>query len=122
MPKRSSAGKIVKMLLVVPTILSMASTLLSYAREEIVLMKRKMVFLVFLTLISFIFLITTWLSLCGLLLFYLLSINVSMLLAMTSILVINIILLLITGIIVACIKINPTLPETRSVISDIISR
>ena len=52
MPKRSNAGKFLKLLLVVPTVLSMASTLLSFAREEFILMKRKMVFLVFLTLIN----------------------------------------------------------------------
>ncbi len=122
MPKRSNAGKFLKLLLVVPTVLSMASTLLSFAREELILMKRKMVFLVFLTLISFIFLITTWLSLCGLLLFYLLAMNVSIMLALITIMVINLILLLVSGLILACIKVNPTLPETRNVISDIISQ
>tara|TARA_R110000868_G_scaffold15698_7_gene71644 strand:- start:971 stop:1348 length:378 start_codon:yes stop_codon:yes gene_type:complete len=124
MAKKNNAGigqNILKILLIIPAIFSLTSSLISQAHLEAVQLKRSVVLLVVLTFFFFILMLSMWFCALGWLVLYLLSLNVGMMLALSLVFIFNLFLLIITCLVIRENKIDPSFPETRKVIKDLIS-
>lgn len=107
---------LLKMLLIIPMLFRLTGNVLSFARWELLALRRKMIFLVMLTMISFILLLGVWV--CGniLLLLYCLSLSVGLMACVAILMAINLLLLVTVYLMMSLIKVDLSFSETRRII------
>ncbi len=119
--KSHKAGRILKLLKVVPALFTFFGHLFSLMRAELSQIRRQLAVVIILTLFLLVLIFTVWISLNALLFLYLVTICHSVACAIGVIALANFMLLLLVSYFIATRKFNATLPETRKVISDIFS-
>lgn len=119
--KEKSIGHIIKYLMVVPAIIKIIEGIVHLAKNEAAMIRRKLILLVVMALFTLILIGSVWLCFSTLLVFYLMSLHISVVAAVAFTLIFNLMLLLITSLIVAQMDFDPFLPETRKVIKEMIS-
>lgn len=119
--KKGIGGTLIRLLLVIPAFLSLTANLFSLAQCEAASMRKKiMLFFVF-AMFALVLMISGWLCVTTILLIYLHSLQVSMMTSFVIVLLLNLLLLMMVGVSLMFVKVDPTFPETRKVIQDIIS-
>lgn len=115
------SSTLLKMLLVIPALFSLTARLLALAQREIRMVRKKIIFLVAMTIASLVLLLSVWV--CGniLLTLYLLSVNLSLMLSVTLILTLNTLLLIIVCLTMALVKVDLSLSETRRMVQSLLS-
>ncbi len=124
MKKKNSAGltkNIIKIVMIIPALFSLAANLMSHARFEVLLMRKQMIMLFLLSLMFFVLLLSVWISGMGVLLVYLHTLNVSLMLMVSMVFVLNLLLLIIVTLLMLRLKVDPSFPETRKVIEELIN-
>jgi hypothetical protein len=124
MKKKNNAGltrNIVKIFMIIPAIFSLTANLISHVRFEALLMKKQIVCLMILAMFFFVLLFSVWLCGIGVLVMYLHSLDVSMMMIAVLTFIINLLLLIIVSLLLVQLKIDPTFPETRKAIKEMIS-
>ncbi len=124
MAKKRSAGmisKLIKVAMIIPAILSVTKGLIFQGRQELIGMRKRLIAFCIAALFSLILLLTTWWCLLAMLITYLLSQAVSMMVTLLIVFMLNCFMLIIFGIYLSTIKLDPSFPETRKVIRELIS-
>jgi uncharacterized membrane protein YqjE len=99
--------------------LKLISDVIKIVNLEAILAKKSFVRIIILTMLAGTILFSTWLSLLGLLLLYLIKLNYSWLLAMSAITLLNVIILFIIFIVIMQLKKNLSFSATRRQISNL---
>lgn len=118
--KKGIAGAILRLLMVLPAVLNMTATLMSLVQSEFLSMRKKLVLFMVLGFFCLALMMGAWLCVTGLLVIYLQTLQLSLASSLMIVLVFNFLLLVITGLAMSFIKVDPTFPETRKVVKDII--
>lgn len=118
--KKGIAGTILKLLMVLPAVLNMTASLIAMVQSEFLTMRKKLVLFMVLGFFCLALMMGTWLCITGLLVIYLQTLPLSLTSSLMIVLVFNFLLLVITGLAMSFIKVDPTFPETRKVVKDII--
>ncbi len=124
MAKKHNSGlgrSILKFILIIPAIFNLVDILVTLAKNEAATIRRKMVFLLMMALFSFVLLASVWICASALLISYLLSLQLSLEISIMFVLILNVLLFLITCLILSLVKVDPSMPETRKVIKDLVS-
>jgi hypothetical protein len=124
MAKKNSAGfiqKLLKIMLIVPALSNIISHLASMMKSEAALIKRKALYLFIFAASSLVLLFTFWISLMAVLVVYLLSLNISLLISLLLVSIFNFLLLVIACLCITKTKIDPSFPETRNAVKELIS-
>lgn len=119
MAKKNKAGtsrSILNLLFVVPSIISFAGNLVSLVQAEIHEMRRNIFWMVVLLVFSTVLLSTLWMGLMALLYIFFLSLNVSSIISIVFILLLNLFLLVITCLCATLVKNKIGFPETKEVV------
>lgn len=119
--KSGLTGRILKFILIIPAIYNLLEIMVSIAKNEVAMIRRKIIFLLMMAFFLFVLLATVWMCATALLISYLVSLQLSMVLSITFALIANLVLFLIICLVLALVKVDPFLPETRQVIKDLIS-
>lgn len=119
--KSSNLSTLVKYVLVLPAVFHLVHGIFEIARDEAAAVRRKFVYVVMAALFALALLASIWLCVTALIILWLLSLHLTPVAAITITLVFNLLLLMIVGLMLSIVKIDPLLPETRKVIKDLIS-
>lgn len=112
--KKSGLGNVlVNLLMVVPSLLKIATHFVSCIEHEAGLAKKSIIILSFLFIIALSLTTITWCCLCAIIFLLLISWQISWIVSLSIILAINILLLIITGLSITKAKNNLFFPETR---------
>jgi len=120
--QHGNSSKILKLILFVPTIISLIGNLFALMQSEIYLMRRKIIMLVMLSVFSFVLMTTAWICINSLLYSWMIHLFTSSITATILLLTFNILLFIITCLLIALLNIDPTFPETRNAINNILSK
>ena len=125
MTKKKRAGfarGFLRLALIAPAILGIASQLCSMARLEIRMARKRMVWFFLLGMLCLVLMLGAWSSLCWVMCFYLLSIKLSLLQSMVIVFIFNICLLVIACLCFALFRIDLTFPKTRRDIRKLVGK
>lgn len=118
--KNGIAGTILKLLMILPAVLNMTASLISMVQSEYLTMRKKLVLFMVLGFFCLALMMSAWLCITGLLIIYLHTLQLSFVSSLMIVLVFNFLMLVITGLAMSFIKVDPTFPETRKAVKDII--
>jgi hypothetical protein len=112
---------ILKLLMVIPAVLNITVTLLAMVQSEWGSMRKKMVIFIILALFCLALMTSTWLCVTVLLLVYLQSLQLSLIPSLVILLLFNFMMLVIVGLAMNFIRVDPSFSQTRKTIKDMIS-
>jgi hypothetical protein len=118
--KKGIAGTVLKLLMVLPAVLNMTASLIAMVQSEFLTMRKKLVLFMVLAFFCLALMMGVWLCVTGLLVIYLQTLQLGLSSSLMIVLVFNFLLLVITGLAMSFIKVDPTFPETRKVVKDIV--
>ena len=119
--KTSNLSTLIKYVLVVPAIFRLVHGIVEIAKDEAACIRRKFFYIVIATLLALALLASIWLSVTALIVFWLLSLQLTPVAAISITLVFNLLLFMIVCLFLSLVKIDPLLPETRKIIKELIS-
>ena len=119
--KKGIGGTVIRLLLVIPAFLNLTANLFSLMQCEAAMMRKKVTLFFVFGLFALVLLMGSWLCVMAMLLFYLGSLQVSMMTSFVIVLLLNLLLLMMVGLGLMFVKVDPTFPETRKVLQDIVS-
>lgn len=118
--KGGIGGTILRLLMIVPVVLNMTATLISLAQNELLSMRKKLVLFMVLAFFCLALTVGAWMCVTGLLIIYLQSLQLSLVSSLVIVMVFNLLMLIIIALAMSFIKVDPTFPETRKIVKDII--
>ena len=107
--------------LTIPAIFRLGGSIFTEALLEIQNLRKKMIFLLALTVVCLVLFLGVWVCSMGLLLLYLLSVQMSLMLSLSLILALNLLLLIIVLLITALIRRDLALRKTRHALKSFLS-
>lgn len=121
--KQNGAGcKILKTLLLIPAVLSLLGNLFSMIHAELATMRKKLILLIMLAIFSIVLMSSVWFCLNALIFTYLTNLHLSMTTSLVLMLSLNLLIFIIICLCIALVKIDPSFPQTRKAISEVINR
>lgn len=120
--RNGTASKILKIIFLIPALMSLFGNLLSMIQSELISMRKKLVVVAILAIFSIVLMSSVWFCINALIFTYLTNLNISIITSLVIMLSLNLLILIITGLTIALLKIDPTFPETRKAVKNIISR
>ncbi|HTM63434.1 MAG TPA: hypothetical protein VL360_02895 [Gammaproteobacteria bacterium] len=120
--QHGNSSKILKLILFIPTVLSLIGNLFALMQSEVSLMRRKIIMLVMLSVFSFVLMTTAWICINWLLFTWMVHLYMSSITATILLLAFNLLLFVITCLLIALLNIDPSFPETRKAINNILSK
>lgn len=121
-PTKSVTSKILKFAMIIPAALNLMGNLSSLIQLEMASMRKKLLCFFLLSLFSLMLLLTTWILLNALLLTALIHASFTLIPSMVIVLSGNFLLLIITCLMMINLKVDPSFPETRKTIREIVKK
>lgn len=117
---KSSMGQtVMRFVIALPAFFRLLQHFLALVKHDAQVAKRSFITLLLLYLMLTSLLTSIWIGLMGMLLLYLIWLNLSWLIALTILIILNLLLLIIVVLCILVVKNNLTFPETRQLLRDI---
>lgn len=119
--KKGIGGILIRLLLVIPAFFNLTTSVYALLQCEAASMRKKIILFFVFAMFALVLMMSGWLCVISILLIYLHSMQVSVMTSFVIVLLVNLLLLMMVGIGLMFTRVDPTFPETRKVIQDIIT-
>jgi hypothetical protein len=119
---KSVGSKVLKFAMIIPAALSLMGNFFSLVQTEMMTMRKQLLCFIMLSLFSLMLMLSSWIFLNALILTYLMHVPFTLLSSLSLILAGNLFLLILTCVAILYLQIDPTFPETRKTIREIVTR
>ena len=117
-----TGSKILKIIFLIPALLSLLGNLFSMIHDELVTMRKRLIILIVLAIFSIVLMSSVWFCMNALIFTYLMNLHLSTATSLVLLLSLNLLILIITCLTIALLKIDPSFPQTRKAVKEVISR
>lgn len=119
---KGTGSKILKLIFLIPAMLSLLGNLFVMIHDELTTMRKKLIILITLAVFSIVLMSSVWFCVNALLFTYLLNLHLTTATSLVLLLSLNLLMLIITCLCIALLNIDPSFPQTRQAVKEIITR